>query len=449
MKQRLMLVLWSSLLCSMGSFAQNETSNLPNCSWLHPCETQLIVSNETLDSVVYEVSYFNEITFDELMSEFSLAPQTTDTLYFEIFRPEIFTVNYQGKQNDFYLIPNRHLIFHLADDLVVGGEHATLYESLLLIGDHQLEKEAFLLAIENIEVEALRQLLVQARENKSLYLKYQQKGYAIYRGDLSARVSRQDSILAVQNLYPIASGFDDAYHSLVLSFKSSYEYNFDADTIDQKYAKFYRNKRLFDRLKSIENSQMRSEFTAMYLEKIIRKGKHFNKKEQLINDVITTLPIAYVEKINALQKEYQYKGRFDKVKLDEIFTTHLTFEDQTKKPIHLGVGKYKLLKFWFAGCAPCKKQIPFEKELLSKNEHLQVINLCYHADPLAWNSYIEKYNNGGTHYYLQEEHYEQFKRVFQLSYAPRYVLLDKHNQVVCWECSNPSDGLIEELIQEE
>ena len=115
-------------------------------------------------------------------------------------------------------------------------------------------------------------------------------------------------------------------------------------------------------------------------------------------------------------------------------------------PLKGGEGQYKLLKFWFAGCAPCKKQIPFENELVRKNKNLKLIHFCYSTDFKKWKEYIDANKSLCQHFYLDADTYEKYKAVFNLGYAPRYILLNKDNEIVCWECSNPNNKEIENQL---
>lgn len=134
-------------------------------------------------------------------------------------------------------------------------------------------------------------------------------------------------------------------------------------------------------------------------------------------------------------------------------------DDYTQKVIdkyfknHLG--KVIYVDFWATWCSPCKKEIPFAKELhieLEKNKNIVFINFCVKSDQNAWNKIINEQQISGINYFLNDDECNILTKYFQVNGYPTYILIDKNGKTVEYSAPRPSSkqeimNMINKLIQ--
>lgn len=433
------------IACNQSPLKQ-EAAPWLGLDWMNRVETPVLIKNNTTDLVEITFSHFNKTTREELDYSFSVPQATEKSTSFSLYRPEIFNVKYQDKSFDLFLLPNKQIEISLGDGLQFTGENANIYQQLYAIGDHQIDEVTFKKILSNDSPKWLQDFLVRSRILKELYTQYQKVGKAHFTGDMSARVTETTAKQAEEMIQNLAEGQYHNYYSLLYSFKSFVEteqladFKFDSNTKYQKRAK------LFDKVAQIENPSIRNSLMAGYLEGIIRKRKAFPDKEFLIQNITKLLPEEQVERLNKIEKHYS-KRSFDEEAVIALLGKPLPMATGTKAPLSQTNNNYKLIKFWFAGCAPCKKEIPSENALLEKHSQLDVLHFCYSTDKKRWLKYIDDNKTQGHHFLLNQADYELFTLTYGLGYAPRYVLLSPENKVLCWECAKPSSGKIEAMLK--
>lgn len=134
-------------------------------------------------------------------------------------------------------------------------------------------------------------------------------------------------------------------------------------------------------------------------------------------------------------------------------------DDYTQKVIdkyfknHLG--KVIYVDFWATWCSPCKKEIPFAKELhieLEKNKNIVFINFCVKSEQNAWNKIIYEQQISGINYFLNDDECNILTKYFHVNGYPTYILIDKNGETVEYSAPRPSSkqeimNMINKLIQ--
>jgi|GEM_PF-6989548 len=433
-----------SLLIILFNFNCKESEHIKipyeKLDWLNKTETTISVTNSSSQISDVKFSYFNKSTREELDANFTLNSNQTESITLEIFRPEIIKISYDDKSLSIFVIPGKTLEFNLNDSIALTGTNTDLYSILMKVQDHQIKENDFnALMSKSNSPQWLRAYLRTSRKLKESYKIYQQAGYNQFVGVPHVTISKKDSLQSEVLLSKEEAGLYHNYYSLLKTFKNNFEFMNKNKSLPVNLENYAKRKNLFDNLAMIKNSSIRNNMIALHIEgNLLRKRKSFKDKEKIINYAISLLPEEYVLKLNEIEKEYTNQN-YNTDNIKELLEKELRSKNKIVKPIEQSKTKFTLLKFWFAGCAPCKKQIPYEKKLLDKFNTITLSNFCYATDIKTWEKYIDKNKPAGHHYFLNEENYTKYKEVFSLGYAPRYVLLNENQDVVCWECANPSN----------
>jgi len=108
-------------------------------------------------------------------------------------------------------------------------------------------------------------------------------------------------------------------------------------------------------------------------------------------------------------------------------------EQLLKKIIEDNNNKVIILDFWFTGCGACRQDFekmgPFKKDL-SVESDVEFIYLCYSSAEKDWKYVTKEYNLQGQNYLLSQEQFIYFQKLFSISAAPRYILINKAGRVV-------------------
>ncbi|GAL82740.1 thioredoxin-like [Algibacter lectus] len=112
-------------------------------------------------------------------------------------------------------------------------------------------------------------------------------------------------------------------------------------------------------------------------------------------------------------------------------------------------GKYVYIDMWATWCAPCKREIPFLKEVEKayhdKNIEFVSISVDRKKDYEAWKTMVDDKELGGIQLYSNRD--INFSKAYKVSAIPRFILIGPEGDVVASEAPRPSDDKLKELFK--
>lgn len=242
----------------------------------------------------------------------------------------------------------------------------------------------------------------------------------------------------------------------------------------------------------LENNEYVSYLRALILYKYFKESKRVSYSNQFdfINDNETflkgaakqTLLDSYLKSIFFIEKPKfkKYLEKFNKVNLNEDFKNkwlrivdiqklntdklnkanrnvgtltnlvndnELTFEEILKKH----KGKIVLVDFWASWCSPCRREMPFLKDLKSKfNEtELKIIEISIDKDYSAWEraSNLEKLSKEESNYIISNWEKSSLYKNYNIKSIPRYLLFGKEGKIIDEDAPRPSKSELADLIK--
>ena len=102
-------------------------------------------------------------------------------------------------------------------------------------------------------------------------------------------------------------------------------------------------------------------------------------------------------------------------------------------------GRYVYIDMWATWCGPCKREIPFLKELEEEFKDAQIvfIGLSVDKDKAAWEKMVRSGALSGIQLYLGTG--SSFQEAYRVEGIPRFMLLDKDGRIISNDMSRPSD----------
>jgi len=227
------------------------------------------------------------------------------------------------------------------------------------------------------------------------------------------------------------------------------------------YKYFYNNKRVlnsvqFDFINDNEtflNANTKQALLDSYLKSIffVEKSKF---KEYLIkfNNINTN------EKLNGKWKLIVDKQKLNTERLNKtnrnvgVLTSLVSDNEWTFDEILSNhKGKIVLVDFWASWCSPCRKEMPFLKDLKSKfNEsELKVIEISIDKDYSAWvrASKLENLSKEADNYIIVNWEKSNLYKSYKIKTIPRYMLFGKDGEIISDDAPRPSEKELEQLIR--
>ena len=125
----------------------------------------------------------------------------------------------------------------------------------------------------------------------------------------------------------------------------------------------------------------------------------------------------------------------------------LTFEQVISKH----KGKIILVDFWASWCAPCRKEMPFLKELKSTfdKSEFKVIEISIDRDYSAWirASKLENLSNDADSYIISGWMKSNLYKNYKIQSIPRYLLFGRNGKIINDDAPRPSETELIELIK--
>ncbi len=101
-------------------------------------------------------------------------------------------------------------------------------------------------------------------------------------------------------------------------------------------------------------------------------------------------------------------------------------------------GKYVYIDMWATWCAPCKREMPYLKELERKFEGAQIVflGLSTDRDKAKWEEMVKGGGLTGVQLHLGPR--SAFQKAYNVEGIPHFILLDKEGKIISNDMSRPS-----------
>lgn len=176
-------------------------------------------------------------------------------------------------------------------------------------------------------------------------------------------------------------------------------------------------------------------------------SEYLLSKKQFIDKSIYGNLIPFLNRYKMFEMELGNDNR-------SIIKNKLGIETTIGELIKSNKGNIIYIDFWASWCVPCRDEMPFANKLKKRYEGKSVkfIYLSKDQDENAWlKAFDELAMDQNYSYLLSSKTVEDFSKSINLTFIPRYLLLDTAGRIVDGDAHRPSDQRlilqIEELLQ--
>lgn len=135
----------------------------------------------------------------------------------------------------------------------------------------------------------------------------------------------------------------------------------------------------------------------------------------------------------------QEPTQFNEKALNDTFVTlngeNVTFQSILNKH----KGKTIVIDIWASWCGDCIKGMPKVKALQENYKDAAYVFLSLDRGEDAWKKGIEKYNVQGDHYYMPNGKDCEFANFVNISWIPRYMVVNKASEIVVFNVIEADD----------
>jgi thiol-disulfide isomerase/thioredoxin len=115
-------------------------------------------------------------------------------------------------------------------------------------------------------------------------------------------------------------------------------------------------------------------------------------------------------------------------------------------------GKYVYVDVWATWCGPCKREIPFLKEIEkayhNKNIEFVSISIDKAKDHDTWKQMVLEKELGGIQLFADNDWKSQFVTDYKINGIPRFILIDPQGNIVTPDAPRPSSDDLKKLFDE-
>lgn len=135
----------------------------------------------------------------------------------------------------------------------------------------------------------------------------------------------------------------------------------------------------------------------------------------------------------------------------EALQTNLTtFDNQTiifKEILDKYKGKTVLIDVWASWCPDCIKGMPTVKSLQKEHPEVTFLFLSVDKSYESWITGIERFEVEGEHYFIPDGMKGVFGKAINLSWIPRYILVDTSGNVAYYNATEITDTKLLETLK--
>lgn len=156
--------------------------------------------------------------------------------------------------------------------------------------------------------------------------------------------------------------------------------------------------------------------------------------------------ITDVEKMAELDEKYSKLQSIQKGNPSPVFD----YESIEGNQVSLAdlKGKYVYIDVWATWCGPCKREIPYLKEIESKyhDKDIAFVSISVDTDKAAWEKMVKEKELGGYQLFSDKNWKSDFVKGYQINGIPRFIMLDKEGNIISPNAPRPSNPKLEEMI---
>lgn len=191
-------------------------------------------------------------------------------------------------------------------------------------------------------------------------------------------------------------------------------------------------------------------------------------KNAMVYDAVR-YPITRADNLEELYTAYKAAGSTNEknnAEIEKSYTTLKTLAKGSPSPKFVNYennaggttslddlkGKYVYIDVWATWCGPCKRQIPFlkevEKKYHGKNIEFLSLSIDEKKDHQAWKDMIKEKELGGIQLFADSDWKSQFVQDYLIQGIPKFILLDPQGNIVTANAPTPSNKKLIDLFDE-
>ena len=347
------------------------------------------------------------------------------------------TISYTGvgSENNNYLAAK-----YLADEKA-SGEISAIYS---------LEEKEFVLKMN--EIKGIKEKLLNESEQISAEFKaLEQKNLEFELLTAVQRYENYHKYFAKKEEFKASEEFLKPLREVNYSDGELYE---TLDTYKQlvqgHYSEAIRNSddpfKIFEELKSNGSAELRTDLANMLTYEVSPNNEN--------NE-------AYYKGILAISDDEEFKTRltskYEKVKLlakGMPSPEFIDYENHKGGTMSLSdlKGKYVYVDVWATWCAPCKREIPYLKEVEAsyhdKNIAFVSTSIDKAKDHNVWVEMVKDKELGGIQLFADNDWNSKFVKDYAIEGIPRFILIDPEGNIVTADAPRPSDPNLVKMFEE-
>ena len=125
--------------------------------------------------------------------------------------------------------------------------------------------------------------------------------------------------------------------------------------------------------------------------------------------------------------------------LNDTFTTLEGNQVTFKSILEKHKGKTIVIDIWASWCGDCIKGMPKVKALQKEYTDVAYVFLSLDRGEDRWKRGIKKYGVEGEHYYMQNQKKCDFADFVNISWIPRYMVINKSGEIVVFNVIEADD----------